>query len=397
MPSLPPRAALTAVLAASAVAASAALVPPAIASTTASRATPNTVTLARGVTLTHRSTEIGGRSQQLQLLDVDLSRPGVRVDTASPRGVVGAQRQSVAAMTNARHALAGVNADFFDLDNDDASPRGVLVTSGRLMKSSGTERNANLVIRRTDKGTYSAAVGPLPVTGHVLRTRKGARNASRDLSTVNSLFSARAGGLVLLTSALAPSDIGKSCTLATGAISRGVWTVRTVRSHISSTPTFTASSFGLLSCQGNGRSWIVSSLRAGDRLTVAQSVAHGTPYAAIGGGSVLVRNGKAWKDPLGEQLPYPGPNAETFACIGRQGTALTLGTIDGYTRASAGVTYRQLAGYLVQMGCWSGLVLDGGGSTTMVAKLPGTSRATVQNVPADNPPRHIADSIVVFG
>ena len=85
------------------------------------------------------------------------------------------------------------------------------------------------------------------------------------------------------------------------------------------------------------------------------------------------------EDPLGEQLPYNGQNAETFACIGRQGTALTLGTIDGYTRRSAGVTYHQLTDYLVQSGCWSGLVLDGGGSTTMVAKLPGSSKATVQN------------------
>lgn len=351
------------------------------------------VTLAPGVTLRHVSTESAGASEQVTLLDIDLRRAGV--DATSPGGVVGSERATVKAQTNARHAIAGVNADFFSLRKHAASPRGVLVASGRMLKSPAAPRNANLVIRRTKSGAV-ASIGPVPFTGSVERIREGERSRTRSLTTVNSLVSARAGGLTLLTPSLAASSLPRSCVLATGTVVHGVWSTRSVRST-DATPHLVRGTWGLLSCAGNGARWIRSSLRRGDTVRVTDAITGGSPWSAVSGGSVLVRNGKAWHDPLGERLPYPGRNAETFACTGRSGRRLTLGTVDGYTRRSAGVTYRELTSYLLGLGCWSGMVLDGGGSTTLVAQLPGSSRATVQNVPADNPARPVADTLVVFG
>ncbi len=353
------------------------------------------VTLARGVTLQHVDMRSDGRAEQVTLLGIDFKTPGVEVDATSPDGVVGADRATVKAQTNARHAVAGVNADFFNLNRSAAAPRGTLVSSGQMLKSPAAPRNANLVLRHTAKGEV-ASIGALPFTGEVTRVRKNTRNRTRSLTTTNSLVSARAGGLVLLTPAMAASDLRRSCRIATGTQSHGVWTVRSVGTTFT-TPRLAANAFALLSCAGHGAHWIHATLRRGDTVRVSDAVTGGTPWAAVSGGSVLVRNGKAWSDPLGEHLPYPGRNAETFACTGRSGHRLTLGTVDGYTWQSAGVTYSELTSYLVSLGCWSGMVLDGGGSTTLVAKLPGTSKARIQNAPATRPARPVADSLVVFG
>ena len=353
----------------------------------------STVTLAPGVTLQHVSMRSDNAPEQVTLLGVDLTRADI--DATSPNGEVGDARASVRTQINARHAIGGVNADFFNLNRQNASPRGTLVASGRMLKSPAAPRNADLVIRRATHGLV-ASVGPVPFGGRVVRVRPGQRNRGRSLTTVNSLVSARAGGLTLLTSAMAPSTLTRACTLATGTIVRGTWSVQTVRSTYS-TPALTASTWGLLSCAGNGQQWIRTSLRRGDRIKVADAITGGTPWAAVSGGSVLVRNGKAWHDPLGERLPYRGRNAETFACVTKSGRGVLLGTVDGYSDRSAGVTYRELTSYLLTLrGCYSGVVLDGGGSSTLVAKLPGAGRATVQNVPADHPARPVADTLVVL-
>ena len=356
---------------------------------------PAAVTLAPGVTLQRESMQSDGAPEQVTLLGVDLTRSGVGVDAGSPGGVVGEDRARVRSQTNARHAIAGVNADFFSLNRLAASPRGTLVTSGRMLKSPAAPRNANLVIRKGHHGLL-ASIGSVPFAGSVTRIRHGVRNHTRSLTTTNSLVSARAGGLTLLTAAMAPSALTRPCQLATGTIARGTWTVRAVRPALT-TPSFSRTTWGLLSCTGNGARWIRTSLRRGDTVRLSDAMSGGTPWAAVSGGSVLVRHGKAWNDPLGEHLPYPGRNAETFACVTRGGHRLTLGTIDGYSRRSAGVTYRELTSYLLSLGCSSGMVLDGGGSTTMVARLPGSSEATVQNVPADHPARPVADTLLVFG
>lgn len=354
------------------------------------------VTLAPGVSLRHVSMQSDGAPEQVTLLGVNLGKPGVGVDAASPHGVVGDERATVRSQTNARHAIAGINADFFSLNRPNAAPRGALVTSGTMLKSPAAPRNANLVIRKSAKGLV-ASVGAVPFSGEVTRVRRGVRDHTRSLTTTNSLVSARAGGLTLLTTAMAPTALKRVCTLATGTIVRGTWTVHSVRTT-HATPAFTSSSWGLVSCRGNGEHWIRTSLRRGDTVRVSTAMTGGTPWAMVSGGSVLVQDGKAWTDPLGEHLPWVGRNAETFACVGRTGRQLTLGTVDGYSRDSIGVTYTELTNYMLSLGhCYSGVVFDGGGSTTMVAKLPGSHKATVQNVPADHPARHVADTLVVFG
>ena len=146
---------------------------------------------------------------------------------------------------------------------------------------------------------------------------------------------------------------------------------------------------------GSSADWLRANLRAGDRVTVTMTYPKGKPVMAIGGRRELVRNGLAYDDPTGAELSSWGPNPETFACVSKDGLTVLLGAIDGRIRTSVGVTYDQLTEYMLRLKCWSGVVFDGGGSTEMVAKLPGASTLSVLNHPAAGAERPIPDALVV--
>ena len=141
--------------------------------------------------------------------------------------------------------------------------------------------------------------------------------------------------------------------------------------------------WALVVCGGKGAKWLNTNVRAGDRVKPTVTFTNGTPLTAVSGARVLVANGKTYDDVGGFALG-PGPNPETFACTSKTGTSVLMGVVDGRSAVSYGLTYAQLTRYLKALKCYSGMVFDGGGSSTLVARLPGTTGGTtVRNVPSD--------------
>jgi hypothetical protein len=56
----------------------------------------------------------------------------------------------------------------------------------------------------------------------------------------------------------------------------------------------------------------------------------------------------------------------------------------------------QVTGYLLAHGAYNAVLLDGGGSTEMDARVPGTSGLTVLNTPSDGSPRPVANGLFVY-
>jgi hypothetical protein len=119
--------------------------------------------------------------------------------------------------------------------------------------------------------------------------------------------------------------------------------------------------------------------------------------AAIGGGPLLVQNGAWYADPdgpnTGEFLTHMPASA---AGITHDGTLL-LFEIDGRQPAlSIGVLQPQLASLMIAFGVVTGMQFDGGGSSTLVARLPGEAEASVRNSPSDGVERRVADALLVY-
>lgn len=120
------------------------------------------------------------------------------------------------------------------------------------------------------------------------------------------------------------------------------------------------------------------------RLSTATNPALSGITTAIGGGPTLVENSKA-KAWSGIRLRHPR------TAIGWNHEHLFLVVVDGrQLRVSAGMTFPELADYLVKLGCETALALDGGGSATCWAY------GQVMNNPSQGRERPAANSLVVI-
>jgi hypothetical protein len=129
-------------------------------------------------------------------------------------------------------------------------------------------------------------------------------------------------------------------------------------------------------------------------LSTAASVNLGGAHAAISGGPVLVRNGKVQRVDSREAESYQFSSMQERhprTAIGWNREHFFLVQVDGRQKSlSVGMTLKELAAYLLRLGCQEALNLDGGGSATL------WYAGRVRNRPCDGREREIANSLVVL-
>lgn len=115
---------------------------------------------------------------------------------------------------------------------------------------------------------------------------------------------------------------------------------------------------------------------------------------ATGCGDILVRDG-ALTDPEGWDPELLRPAPRTALGV-REDGALVLHVADGRRPSySQGLTLEDLAQQLLDLGCVWAVNLDGGGSSVMSVRLPGTEGCQVVNRPSDNTPRRCASYLML--
>lgn len=112
----------------------------------------------------------------------------------------------------------------------------------------------------------------------------------------------------------------------------------------------------------------------------------------IGGGPRLVRDGRiSVEDEANIIARTSGRSRQPRTAVGIRDRTLVLATVDGRRRGqSVGMTFAELARFMVELGCQQAMALDGGGSTTMWV------RGSVRNRPSDGVERPVANSLVVY-
>jgi exopolysaccharide biosynthesis protein len=113
----------------------------------------------------------------------------------------------------------------------------------------------------------------------------------------------------------------------------------------------------------------------------------------IGGGSVMVKDGKAVTN---FTLNIAGQHPRTAAGITQDKKQLFLLTVDGRTSNFRGLTQPELAEMLIELGAYDAINLDGGGSTTMVVRPVGSNALSVANTPSDGAERRVYNGIGVI-
>ncbi len=115
---------------------------------------------------------------------------------------------------------------------------------------------------------------------------------------------------------------------------------------------------------------------------------------AVGGEPELVRNGafstRTDSHGLNADTPFArSRHPRTAAGVTKNGS-LVLVVVDGRQATSRGATLKEIAQIMLDLGCTEALNLDGGGSSTLIA------RDLVVNSPSDGQQRMVASGLVVL-
>jgi len=141
----------------------------------------------------------------------------------------------------------------------------------------------------------------------------------------------------------------------------------------------------------------LASLAVGDAVTIdykARTVDDKEIRTALNGRQLLVVNGVPQKASQGNNVP---PAPRTAVGFSKDGTKMFLLTADGRQPAFAtGLGLDELANMMVELGAYNAVNLDGGGSTTIVAREPGATTVQVENRPSDGQERNDPNGLALF-
>ncbi|GAA1281559.1 phosphodiester glycosidase family protein [Planotetraspora silvatica] len=322
-----------------------------------------------------------------QFLTVDLSDKSVGTDLLTSGPVASGGPLSAAA--NKAGAVAGVNGEFFDIGNSNAALGGE-IQDGQLIKTADIGGRQHVGV--SDDGIAQL----VDLTVNTTANFTGADHKVLSINAANG-GGVPADGLIAFTSAW--GDYSRNRGL-TGVANDQIAEVLVENgSVVSVTPNGPAGS-GAIPAGGfvlvgrGAAATAIRALRPGDPATLSYALADDvakTMKFALGEGGTIVSGGQV----VGGLDTSIAPRTALGFKDG--GHTLVLATWDGPGgTGKGGVGIDEEARDLAAMGVQTAVNLDGGGSTTMVARALGEDDATVRNVPSDGQERSDPNGVGVF-
>ncbi|WP_175631920.1 phosphodiester glycosidase family protein [Virgibacillus siamensis] len=312
-----------------------------------------------------------------EMMTVDLTNDKSSTDLLFPGEI--SKAKPVSEMAAAAGAIGGVNGDFFDI-NDTNAPLGTAIKDGKLLKG--------------PQGTHTLTVGvDKHGIGHItdifLDGTIHLPSGDYPLAAFNQ-YTVPEGGIGLYTPLW-----GKAQRSETGS---DIYEVTVRNGNVIAVDNSAGKGEireGTIVLTGRGQGADrLRNLTIGDSVTVEYA-----PKAddeammdfAVGGNAVLIENGQVQAG-LDDTTTAP----RTAVGLSRDGKKMILAAIDGRQVDSRGMTYKELAHFMKEQGAYTALNIDGGGSTTMVARKPGKADARVVNSPSDGEERNVPNGIGIF-
>ncbi|WP_050616480.1 phosphodiester glycosidase family protein [Bacillus testis] len=143
----------------------------------------------------------------------------------------------------------------------------------------------------------------------------------------------------------------------------------------------------------------LKNMKVGDSISVTVDIDQQWKDAKfiLANGPLLVQNGKANMTIAYNSGKALQRTSRTAIAIDKTGKKVFMVTVDSKKKGkSEGMTMQEFANYLVSKGAYQAINMDGGGSTTMAARIPGDRYASLVNWPADGSQRRISNTLEVI-
>lgn len=316
----------------------------------------------------------------LNVVTMDLKNPNTKVDVVHSANGVSTRDTLSGMMSQVQNPLAAINADYFYLTTPD-SPLGVMVQDGKMVSSTVLVKPYN-VLSVTNDG--QAFFGPWQNNMN-LTSDKG---ASVPVSAYNKVTWHYAMVTILDKNwgANTPGAAADYSDLVEMVVRNGV--VAEIRQGQPSTA-IPQDGYVVLASGERGQ-FLLQTIHQGDQMTFSPADFGGIRMA-VGGGSMLIQNGTLV--PLCE--PINGAHPRSAVGVTADGNRLMIATVDGRHPSYTGLDGSQMASLMKELGCYNAMILDSGGSTTMLVKELGNKGMTLENVPSDGPQRKIINGLVI--
>ncbi|MFD7292245.1 phosphodiester glycosidase family protein [Streptomyces sp. NPDC059897] len=366
--------------------------------------------VAPGVTYTEFDVPAAKGTAHAHVLTVDLTDPRVRVDLLHP-GVVGA-RATVSSMSDTAGAVGGVNGDFFNIT--ESQHPGVAVTGASVGPAIASGHTLKAAVPNGQR--FGPALPPGTSTRDVLgvgvdrRARLDTLDLDGSVRTPDdrlplgglNQYALPVGSVGAFTSdwgsvsrvrATCGTDTQRAAPCSTDTYEVTVRRGRVVSSADTPGSGSIAAGSTVLVGREAGAQWL-RKLSPGDPVSVRHRLVAArsdVPYRFAVGGYPVLRDG----------APLPGLDGATSAVrtaagIGDGGRKLILMALDGAPAYRTGMSMTEVAATMRSLGSADAFSLDGGGSSTLVARAPGAPSVSVRNHPSDPPERVVANGIGVF-
>ncbi|WP_405740003.1 phosphodiester glycosidase family protein [Streptomyces sp. NBC_00028] len=368
------------------------------------------VPVASGVTYQEYDLQAAKGPTRIHVIRADLRDPKVRLDLLYPGAV--AARAPVSQLADTQGAVAGVNGDFFNITETQhpgveatGASVGPAIASGHPLKAAvpdgqrfgpalppGTSTRDVLgmgVDRRVrlDALTLTGTIG----TWENRLPLGGLNQYALPVGSVGAYTSAWGGASRLRATCGTDTDRAAPCSTDTYEVTLRRGKVVATADTPGSGPIADGTTV-LVGREGGAQQ--LRKLSVGALVRVRQrlvATASRVPYRfAVGGYPVLT-----------DGAPLPGLDATTSAVrtavgVSDGGRRVLLLAVDGAAPYRTGLTIAEVADALRDLGAADGFSLDGGGSSTLVARAPGATAVTVRNHPTGGAERPVPNGIGVF-
>lgn len=362
--------------------------------------TQNAQTITKGATYMTDSRLTSKGWQDLHILKVDLEDPNIQVRPIESSTI--GEKQTVLSLVEAAGAVAGVNADFFDMSKQNAPSFGLVVEDGKInhayndkLVGLGSSKDMGSMIIGTDNsvmlGYFSVDLTVQdPGTGVILTTIASVNKPTGNLGT--PVYLDRNYGPTTI-----PLESGDK-RLYKVVVENNIITKIIDPEQAANVPqggyVLIMDEAGYMSREGSfslGREIVFKS-----KLTLGSQFQQAIEdvEAGIGGGGLIMKDGVAYTGAAHKVSPA-SRQPRTVVGSSQDGKMLFLVAVDG-RGDSIGATHNELVPILKSHGIHNAMHLDGGGSTTLVSREEGESKVAVKNDPSGGSQRKVTNGIGVF-
>ncbi|MBR5269149.1 MAG: phosphodiester glycosidase family protein [Anaerotignum sp.] len=343
-------------------------------------------TVTRGVTYEKNSRMTDAGVQNIHVMKVDLTESTLEIREVESKGGYGL-KETVKKMLTDNGAVAGVNADFFGLSGTHSAPFGPVVKDGEVI-SAGTTLNKT-------EGQYAAFFVDEkgnPFFDYFKMTAKfGNEKKMLELAGMNKFASLVFPAYLDRNAMNDTSSLDKRFEKLVKFVVKG--DEITYISQEGENVTVPADGYVIV-MSADYRKNAASMFEVGDEviLDVNSSVNLDEMELAFGGGGKLLVDGKIVE---ANSKVAAGRQPRTAFGVSKDGNTAIFMVVDG-RGDSIGATHWELGLLMQEYGAYEAMHLDGGGSSTMVAKTAEDGAMTVQNDVSEGSERKVINAVGVF-